>query len=150
MPAISCYAVAMASPTHVRFPDSIDVALSAYARRAARPKSSIVVQALSEWLRMQDHPGLTFVTTTTGERRAALFAGPQVWTVAEAWLQHETQSRNPAALGEVLGLSSHEVEAALAYWADNRQEVDELIARHHADQDAALRAWERRRAIDVV
>ena len=34
------------------------------------------------------HPGIVFVTAVTGERRAALAVGPQVWVVAESWQQH--------------------------------------------------------------
>jgi hypothetical protein len=59
------------------------------ARQAGAKKSTVVVSAVREWLRMQAHPGVIFVAAITGERRAALSAGPQVWMVAEAWLQHD-------------------------------------------------------------
>lgn len=140
----------MSSPTHVRFPDAVDEDLTAYARRHGARKSTVVVDALREWLRMQAHPGIVFVATVTGERRAALAVGPQVWTVAQAWQQHDPGQRSSALLAETLGLSVRDVETALAYWAEHREEIDELIARHHAEQDAALAAWERRRALDVV
>lgn len=140
----------MVSPTNVRFPESVDRRLAAYAHKAGARKSTIVVGALSEWLRMQAHPGIVFVSTVTGERRAALAAGPQVWVVAEAWLQHGGRDRTPVNLAETLGLTVREVELALAYWADERDEVDDLIAKHHAEQDEALAAWERRRALDAV
>ena len=99
---------------------------------------------------MQAHPGVVFVTTVTGERRAALAGGPQVWTVADAWLQHEPSERSAEAVGDAIGLSASEVETALAYWAEFRDELDDLIARHHASQDEALAAWERRRALDAL
>jgi len=99
---------------------------------------------------MQAHPGVVFVVTVTGERRAALTAGPQVWTVAEAWLQQDKAERTAAAVADVLGLSPADVETALAYWADYQDEIDELISRHHASQDEALAAWERRRALDAI
>jgi hypothetical protein len=140
----------MVSPTNVRFPDAVDKRLADYARKTGAKKSTVVVGALSEWLRMQAHPGIVFVTTVTGERRAALAAGPQVWTVAEAWQQHEGGDRAPATVAETLGLTVRDVETALAYWADQRDEIDELIDRHHAEQDEALAAWERRRALDAV
>jgi uncharacterized protein (DUF433 family) len=99
---------------------------------------------------MQSHRGIIFVPTMTGERRAVLVVGPQVWTVAEAWLQHEQADRTPAILAEILGLSAADVETALAYWADYKDEIDELIDRHRASQDEALAAWERRRRLDAV
>jgi hypothetical protein len=43
-----------------------------------------------------------------------------------------------------------DVETALAYWAEYRDEIDDLIDRHHTSQDEALAAWERRRALDAV
>ncbi len=53
-------------------------------------------------------------------------------------------------LAETLGLSAADIEAALAYWADYKDEIDELIGRHRASQDEALAAWERRRHLDAV
>ncbi|AYY12335.1 CopG family transcriptional regulator [Actinobacteria bacterium YIM 96077] len=140
----------MASPTNVRFPDQVDRNLAEYARQTGANKSSVVVSAVREWLRMEAHPGIVFVTTVTGERRAALVSGPQVWTVAESWLQHDKDERSPAVVADALGLGVADVETALAYWADHRDEIDDLISRHQASQDEALAAWERRRALDAV
>lgn len=140
----------MVAPTNVRFPEAVDDDLSAYARRTGAKKSTVVVGALREWLRMEAHPGVMFVTAVTGERRAALVAGPQVWTVAEAWQQHDRDQRNTVLLADTLGLTPRQVDVAMAYWADYRDEIDGLIARLHADQDAALAAWERRRTLDAV
>ena len=140
----------MASPTNVRFPEPVDEHLANYARHVGAKKSTVVVRALREWLRMEAHPGIVFVKTVTGERRAALAAGPQVWTVAEAWEQHPSRHRSPAEVADALGLTVREVETGLAYWAEYRDEIDELIDRHHKSQDEALAAWERRRALDAV
>src|SRR5919108_5989915 len=125
----------MVAPTNVRFPETIDQGLADYARSVGAKKSTVVVNAVREWLRMQAHPGVVFVTTVGGERRAALTAGPQVWTVAEAWLQHDRDDRTAAVLASALGLTPADVENALAYWADYRDEIDDLIKRHHASQD---------------
>lgn len=140
----------MVSPTNVRFPAAVDKGLADYARHAGAKKSTVVVSAVREWLRMQAHPGVVFVATISGERRAALSAGPQVWTVAEAWLQHGKDERTAAVAAEALGLTVADVENALAYWADYQDEIDDLISRHRASQDEALAAWERRRALDAV
>src|SRR3984957_3514301 len=138
----------MVSPTNVRFPDAVDKRLADYARRTGAKKSTVVVGAVEEWLRMQAHPGIVFVTAEGGERRAALAVGPQVWTVAEAWLQHDKDERTAGVVAEALGLTPVDVENALAYWADFPDEIDDLISRHRASQDEALAAWERRRALD--
>jgi hypothetical protein len=140
----------MVAPTNVRFPDAVDKGLADYARQTGAKKSTVVVSAVREWLRMQAHPGVVFVATVSGERRAALSAGPQVWTVAEAWLQHDKDERTAAVVADALGLSAVDVENALAYWADYQDEIDDLISRNHASQDDALAAWERRRALDAI
>jgi hypothetical protein len=134
----------------VRFPEPVDEDLATYARRVGARKSTVVVDALREWLRMEAHPGVVFVATVTGERRAALTAGPQVWTVAEAWQQHDRDQRSSALIAETLGLTARDLDTALAYWADYRDEIDGLIDRHHDEQDSALAAWERRQALDAV
>jgi hypothetical protein len=140
----------MTSPTNVRFPDQVDRSLSDYARRSGAKKSTVVVGAVREWLRMQAHPGIVFVTTVTGERRAALATGPQVWTVAESWLQHDKSERSVAVVADALGLPVSDVETALEYWADYREEIDSLVEREQASQDDALAAWERRQALDAI
>lgn len=138
----------MVAPTNVRFPESVDKGLADYARQAGAKKSTVVVSAVREWLRMQAHPGVVFVTALGGDRRAALAAGPQVWTIAEAWLQHDKNGRTAAVVADALGLATIDVENALAYWADFPDEIDDLISRHRASQDEALAAWERRRALE--
>lgn len=140
----------MSSPTPVRFPPDIDRAISDVARRTGMSKSAIVVKAADEWLRMQAHRRIIFVTTNTGERRAALMNGPQVWVVAESWRQHGVTDRSSESVAEALGLSVADTEAALTYWAAYREEIDRLIDLHEADQDAALRAWEQRQALRAV
>jgi hypothetical protein len=92
--------------------------------------------------------GIVFVTTATGERHAALVAGPQVWTVIEAWQQHEPDQRTPTTVAATLGLTEGDVATAVAYWEDRRAEIDDLIARHHASQDAALASWENARSVE--
>ena len=99
---------------------------------------------------MQSHPGVIFTTNVTGERRAVLSAGPEVWTVAEAWLQHGKDERTSGIIADAIGLTHVEVEIALGYWAEYRDEIDDLVRRHHASQDDALAAWERRRALDAI
>lgn len=140
----------MSSPTNVRFPETVDHSLTGYARGIGSPKSTVVIRAVREWLRMQSHPGVVFVTAIDGERRAVLTAGPQVWTVAESWLQHDVGDREPALVADALGLSVFDVEAALGYWAEFRDEIDALVSRQHAAQDEALAGWQRRRALDAL
>jgi hypothetical protein len=110
----------------------------------------VVIRATEEWLRMQAHPRIYFVSTNTGERRAALLSGPQVWTVAASWRPHAAKERKAKTIADALEVLVVDVEAALTYWAVHREEIDRLIEVHEADQDAALRAWEQRQALRAV
>lgn len=140
----------MVAPTNVRFSEPVHEALTRYVHLTGQTKSGVINSAVEEWLRMQVHTGIRFVTIETGERRARLVDGPEVWTIAEAWLAHEPESRRVPELVDVLGLPERSIEAALSYWADFRAEIDGVIERHRAAQDEALAAWERRRAIDAA
>mgnify|MGYP001580025256 CR=1 FL=1 len=137
----------MVAPVNIRFNDSVDARLRRFASRADQAKNSVVNTAVSEWLAMQAHPRVHFVQELTGERRAVLHDGPQVWVVAESWLAHEAGDRTAAVVADALGLSVVAVEAALGYWAENREEIDSVIERHRAAQDEALAAWQRRQAL---
>ncbi|MEW2463205.1 MULTISPECIES: hypothetical protein [Microbacterium] len=140
----------MVAPTNVRFSESVSEALGRYVRMTGQTKSGVVNSAVEEWLRMQLHPRIRFVTIETGERRATLTDGPQVWTVAEAWLSHDPAERSPESLADTLGVPSGMIDAALDYWAEHRAEIDGIVERHRIAQDEALAAWERRRAIDAA
>ena len=135
---------------NVRLPTKVSSALDVYARRIARPKSSVISLAVDEWLRLQSHPEIRFVTPTTGMRRAALVDGPEVWSVAEAWKQYPEAERSAAAVADAIGLRPGQVEAALSYWADNRDEIDDLIAQIQQAQDDGYAAWLRRQALEQL
>ncbi len=96
------------------------------------------------------HPRIRFVAIEAGERRATLVDGPQVWTVAESWLAHDPSERTTDAIADAVGIATGLLKAALAYWADHRQEIDGIIDRHRATQDEVLAAWERRQALKSV
>lgn len=137
----------MVVPTNVRLTEPTQESLSQYVRRTGQTKSSVINTAVDEWLRMQSHPRIRFVTVETGERRAALVDGPEVWTIAESWLAHEPAERSAGIVADAVGVPASLVEAALSYWAVYRDEIEGIIARHRALQDEALAAWERRQAL---
>jgi len=119
-------------------------------RRTGAHKSTIIAEAVVEWLRLQDHPAIRFVTPVAGVRRAAISDGPEVWSVAEAWLQFEESERNVPAVASAIGLRPDQVEAALSYWADNRDEIDNLVDQIHRAQEDGHAAWLRRQALDAL
>lgn len=96
---------------------------------------------IDEGLRMAEHPGIVFKDGPSG-RRAALAFGPDVWEVVKAL--REMDERGPAAIAataEVLALAEAKVRAAMHYFADYPEEIDEEIARADHESAAAEAAW---------
>jgi uncharacterized protein (DUF433 family) len=92
-----------------------------------------------------DHPGIVFRDGPAG-RRAALAGGPDVWeivqTLKETGLAHEQAI---AATAEWGNLSHAQVNVALRYYADFREEVDERVARNREEAERQFAAWQRTR-----
>ncbi|MDQ4040624.1 MAG: hypothetical protein M3141_02615 [Actinomycetota bacterium] len=95
---------------------------------------------------MEDHPGIVFRDGPTG-RRAALAAGPDVWEVVET-LQGTGLSGEKAvvATAEWGNLTPLQVRAAVRYYADFREEIDERIQLNRQEAERQRAAWERAQA----
>ena len=129
----------------VRLPEAVSESLNAYVSGRSLNRSIVVAQALDEWTRIQTHPGIRFVTLANGDRVAALERGPEVWTVAEAWVMADPATRTTEEMTYVTGLTADEVEAALLYYADFQEEIDAQIAKVWQAQKDAQAAWARLR-----
>jgi len=137
----------MSGTTSVRLGTAVEKSAESYLARTGWTKTALITTAVDEWLRIQSHPGIRFVATPDGARVAALVKGPEVWTVAESWNQHLPADRTVANLVAATGLTSGEVECALAYYADFRAEIDAEIEQLHEAQQQAYSAWERQQAL---
>ncbi len=105
----------------------------------------MVIRALDEWVRLQSHPGIRFVTTANGDRVAALERGPEVWTVAEAWVMTEPEQRSLDEMAQVTGLTIAEVEVALRYYANYQEEIGAELTQVWKAQRDEQAVWERLR-----
>ncbi|MFT3872255.1 MAG: hypothetical protein QM714_06345 [Nocardioides sp.] len=140
----------MSSPVPVRFPADLDRRVSSRARQSGRPKSNVVLVAVDEWLRMQDHPRVTFTANNLGERVPRVGGRMDVRVVVESWLAHDADERTVASVADATGLDPIEVSAALAYWADYPDEIDRAIALQEEATQTAYASWERRRSLGIV
>jgi hypothetical protein len=92
---------------------------------------------------MEDHPGIVFRDGPTG-RRAGLAGGPDIWEVIATVRANGLDGESAlAATSEWGNLSLSQVRAAVRYYADYTQEVDERIARNVEEADAAEAQWRR-------
>lgn len=115
-------------------------------RRGARVglnKSRLAERYLDEGMRMEDHPGVVFRDGPSG-RRAGLAGGPDVWeviaTIRASGLSGEAALDAAAEWG---GLTTVQVRAAVRYYGEYRDEIDERTRRHVEEADAAEEQWRR-------
>ncbi len=118
-------------------------------RRGARAginKSRLAERYIDEGMRMEDHPGIVFRDGSAG-RRAGVAGGPDVWEIVAAVRASGLESDAALeAAAEWSALSTPQVRAAVGYYAEYREEIDERIRRNVEEADAAEQQWRRERA----
>jgi hypothetical protein len=107
------------------------------------PKTALADRYVEEGLAMDTYPGIVFRDGPSG-RRAAVIGGPDVWEVVQVFM---AENRNTAAASENLGLRPGLIDAAVAYYADNQEAVDEWIQANRVMMDEAAAAFDRQRTI---
>jgi hypothetical protein len=109
--------------------------------------SALAEQLIDEGLRHEAYPLVTFRAGPTG-RRAALINGPDVWEVVAAILGSNTPpGQREARVADLLGLSHAQVSAAMAYYAEFTDEIDQRIADNQAEADRQLALWEQKQRL---
>jgi hypothetical protein len=116
------------------------------ARLTRVPKTALADRYVEEGLAMDTYPGIVFRDGPSG-RRPAVICGPDVWEVIQVFL---AEDRNIRASSENLNLRPGLVEAAVAYYADNQEAVNEWIEANRTLMDEAAAAFDRQRAIKGV
>ncbi len=92
---------------------------------------------------MADHPGIVFRDGAAGRRAALAGHRLDVWMVVETVQQG---GGDIEAAAEYLSISPGLVGAAIDYYADYRDEIDEWISSNAAMAEEAEAAWRRRQA----
>jgi uncharacterized protein (DUF433 family) len=96
------------------------------ARELAQSRNSLAERLLDEGLRTDGHPLISFRAGASGLRRPALVGTRlYVWQVIDTL--RESENSVPAA-AEYLGLTEQQVRAAVDYYADFTDEVDQYRA----------------------
>ena len=98
---------------------------------------------VEEGLAMDFYPGVVFRDGPAG-RRPAVLGGPDVWEVIQVFL---VEDRDVSATAENLGLRPGLVDAAVAYYADNQDAIDEWIEANRTMMDEAAAAFDRQQAV---
>lgn len=107
------------------------------------PKTALAERFLREAVQTAGHPGIAFRDGAAG-RRAGVIGGPDVWELIDVW---RDEGRRAAGVATTLKLPPGLVAAAVAYYADNREEIDGWIDRNRALSEEAEAAALRRQAL---
>lgn len=132
-------------PFSIRMSEHTLARLDVGAQRRGEAKSRTAERLIDEGLRMEDHPGIVFRDGPAG-RRAALAVGPDVWQVVQTLKETGLGGEQAiAATAEWGNLSHAQVNAALRYYVDFPEEVDEKIDHNRHESGRQHAAWIRAR-----
>lgn len=115
--------------------------LDARARELSESRNGLAERLLNEGLHTERHPLIVFRTGGSGRRRPAL-----IGTRLYVWQIVDTVRANGNSVPEAadyLGLPPHHVQAAIDYYADFKDEVDEYRAEDVEFEHRERERWER-------
>jgi hypothetical protein len=102
---------------------------------------------IEEGLRADRHPGIFFREGPAG-RRAVVVGGPDVWElVSAARSAPEKGKALVPALAERLGISESKIRAAIRYYGEYPEEIDEWIAANDTEAERLETALAREREL---
>ena len=134
----------MSRPRSFRLRDSLLAALQERARSRGESTSAIAERYLDEGLRREDHPLITFREGAAGRRAALVGSRLDVAHVIDTLRASENAVEETAAY---LAVPETYVRAAVRYYADFQDEVDEWRERLQAIADREEEAWRREQAV---
>src|SRR3984885_9755632 len=133
----SWYALSVSDHYTLRLPPGTRARLTQYARRTGLPERALAQRYLEEGLRHDAHPLIQFLDGPTGRRASVVGSGLDVWEVIATVRDNDGSAEEAAAYLEVpLGL----VQAAVAYYGEYRDEIDQEIELNEAEYQRGLEA----------
>ena len=127
----------------LRLPPAIKHALRRQATRAGVSQTGLAERYLEESIRVAEHSGVVFRAGPAG-RRASVVGGPDVWEIVGTFL---AEGRDVAATARYLNLPVGLAKAAIDYYADYPEEIDQWISRNQELADELEAAALRRRRV---
>lgn len=127
----------------MRMDDDTHEELLERADRVGTTASQLVNRYVKEGLRMDEHPGIAFVTARDGRRTPVLASRPRlkVIDIIGTW---QAERKDAAATARYFQISDEDVEAVLRYYAAYQREVDDDLRQHLDAQDNYKRVLEQR------
>ena len=133
----SWYAQSVSDHYTLRLPPGTRARLTQYARRTGLPERALAQRYLEEGLRHDAHPLIQFLDGPSGRRASMVGSGLDVWEVIATVRDNDGSAGEAAAYLEVpLGL----VQAAVAYYGEYRDEIDQEIELNESEYHRGLEA----------
>jgi uncharacterized protein (DUF433 family) len=135
----------VSKPFSLRMDEGTHEHLLARAVRTGASASQLVNRYVKEGLRMDEHPGIGFVTAPDGERVPVLAGRPRLRLVdvIGTW---RAEHQDVAATARYFGIADDDIQTVLRYYAAHRDELDAAIRAHLAAQDNFERVIRQRNA----
>lgn len=127
-----------------RVPHRVREALEAAARERRTNPLSLARTLLDEALRREAHPSVVFRDGAAGRRASIEGRRLDVWQVMETVWASDGDIGDAAAY---LGLRPEQVQAAVAYYADYSDEIDEWIERNRLEAERLEERFRREQAV---
>ena len=115
--------------------------LAERARTERLPQGTLVNRYVEEGLRRDRHPRITFVARLSG-RVPSLVSRPRLLVahVVETW---RANKKNARATAKYLEVGEDDIAAALAYYAEFDEEINDWIAWNRSEADRVEHEWRR-------
>jgi uncharacterized protein (DUF433 family) len=134
----------MPRPRSFRLADSVLASLQERARERGESANALAERYLEEGLRREDHPLISFREGAAGRRAALAGTRLDVSHVIETLRESEN---SVDATAEYFDIPAQHVRAAVRYYAEFRDEVDEWRERTRAIAEREEDAWRREQAV---
>lgn len=134
----------MSRPRSFRLPDTLLASLQGRARERGESANALAERYLEEGLRRDDHPLIAFRDGAAGRRAALVGTRLDVAQVIDTLRESDNSVE---ATAEYLAIPEQHVRAAVRYYADFREEVDEWREHTRAVAEREEEAWRREQAI---
>ena len=134
----------MSRPRSFRFSDTLLASLQQRARERGESANALAERYLTEGIRGDDHPLVVFREGMAGRRAALVGTRLDVAQVIDTLRESENSME---ATAEYLAIPEQHVRAAVRYYADFRDEVDEWRERTRAIAEREEDAWRREQSV---
>lgn len=123
----------------LRFRTGTTERLRRRAKRTGTAPRTLAQRYVEEGLRRDDHPLVHFVEGPSGRRAALVGTGLDVWEVIATVRDNDNNLDEAVAY---LGIPPGLLQAAVAYYGEYRDEIDEEIELNQAEWERGHAAWE--------